>query len=79
MKAEIKYIFDDDDDIDTKLYMITNASSFYFSLLDLDNELRDLTKYGAEEKGLDEDTLNHVRGMIQQIMDEHGVDFGHVY
>jgi hypothetical protein len=79
MKAEIKYIFDDDDDIDTKLYMITNADNFYFALWDLDQELRSLVKYdGAEQAGLDADTLDHVRGMIRTFMSEHGVDFEHV-
>lgn len=79
MKAEIKYIYDDDDDIDSKLYMITNAESFYFSLMDLDEELRKLVKYdGAEQAGLDPETLDHVRGMIHTIMAEHGVDFDHV-
>jgi hypothetical protein len=79
MKAEIKYIYNEDDDIDSKLYMVTNAESFYFSLLDLDNELRDLVKYEkAEAEGLDSETLDHVRGMIRTIMNNHGVDFDHV-
>ena len=79
MKTELKFTFGDDDDRDTELYYITNARNFYFSLYDLDQELRSLVKYDkAEAEGLDPETLDHVRGMIRSFMSEHGVDFEHI-
>jgi hypothetical protein len=78
MKTKLEYEFKDNED-DSRFYMITNGENFYFALWDLDQELRDIVKHDrSEELGLDADTLDHVRGMIREFMEEHGVDFEHV-
>jgi hypothetical protein len=78
MKVNLSYEFADNED-DSRFYMITNGENFYWSLWDLDKELRDIVKQDrAEGLGLDAETLDHVRGMIRQFMNEHNCDFEHV-
>ena len=79
MKTKLEYTFKDNED-DARFYMICNAENFYWSLYDLDQELRDLAKYTekAESQNLDIDTLDHVRSMLREFMNEHNIDFEHV-
>ena len=59
-------------------YMAFHGSDFYFSLVDLDNYLRNTVKWSAEESGLDADTLQHCRDKLTEFMQDNGVDFEHV-
>ena len=79
MKTKLDFEFKDNED-DARFYMICNAENLYWSLYDLDQELRDMVKYTdkAESQNLDIDTLDHVRSMLHGMMADHGIDFGHV-
>ena len=77
MKTKLEYEFKDNED-DSRFYMICNAEGLYYTLYDLDQDLRNLIKYGSEEQGLDSDTLQHVRDKLHELMDDHGCDFEHV-
>ena len=59
-------------------WLAFHGSDFYHTLWDLDQELRSIAKYGAEEQGLDVDTLDHVRSMIHELMTDNGIDFEHI-
>ena len=79
MKTNLSFEFKDNED-DARFYMICNAENLYWSLYDLDRELRDMVKYTekAENQNLDIDTLDHVRSMLHEIMSDHNCDFEHV-
>jgi hypothetical protein len=59
-------------------YMAFHGSDFYRTCWDLDQDLRSKIKYGAEDNGLDVDTLQYCRDKLREFMDDNGVDFEHV-
>lgn len=78
MKTTLTYEFKDNED-DGRLYMIQNAENLYWVLWEFDQELRDIVKHGrAEPLGMDEETIDQIRGILCDFMDKHNVDFDQV-
>ena len=76
MKRELKFTFRDDDD--GQFYMVCNAENLYWVLWDYDNELRDIAKHSAEERGMDADTIDGCRSILHEFMADRGIDFNQV-
>ena len=61
-----------------KYYMAFHGDDFYFTLWDLDQDLRSKIKYGENYTEEQIDAFQLVRDKLNDLMDEHGVDFNHV-
>ena len=60
-------------------YMAFHGSDFWNTLWDLKEEIHDVVHHErAEEMGLDPETLDWVLDLINEYMEDHGVDFNHV-
>jgi hypothetical protein len=59
-------------------YQAFHGSDFCFACHDLDQDLRNKIKYGAEQENLDIDTLQYCRNKLRECLDNNGVDLEHV-
>ncbi len=60
-------------------YMALHGSDFYFSLWDIDQYLRNQSKYNPDNlSGKQLDAVDKVREELHEIMSEHGVDFNQI-
>jgi len=61
------------------LYMAYHGSDFYFTLWDLDQFLRTITKYNPDDLNEDVvDMADKIRDKIYDLMDDYDIDFNHV-
>lgn len=61
------------------LYMAYHGTEFYFTLWDLDQFLRTITKYNPDD--LSEDVVemaDKIRDKLYDIMNDNDIDFNHV-
>ena len=61
------------------LYMAYHGSDFYFTLWDLDQFLRTITKYNPDD--LSEEVVemaDKIRDKIYDLMDDYDINFNHV-
>lgn len=78
MKTKLNYEFEDNED-DARFYMICNAEGLYYALWNLDQWLRGAIKYPDDDKKkLNGKTLQEVRDMLHEFMEDHGCDFEHI-
>ena len=60
-------------------YMAFHGSDLYHTLRELREEIHDIVHHErAEGMGLDPETLDYVLNMIDEFMENNGVDFEHV-
>ena len=61
------------------LYMAYHGTDFYFTLWELDQFLRTITKYNPDDLSEDVvDMADKVRDKIYDLMNDNDVDFNHV-
>lgn len=79
MKTTLKYEFEDNED-DSRFYMIVNAENSFWSLYDLDQELRDISREPQKAINMDiePDSAENIRRLLREIMHDKGLDLDQV-
>ena len=61
------------------LYLAYHGADFYFTLWDLDQFLRTITKYNPDDLSEEVvDMADKIRDKIYDLMDDYDIDFNHV-